>query len=157
MKDHLNIHLSRRRVLKGGSAAALALAGAALVPTTVKADAKAAEEAVMKAAGGKTPTEGRITIGAPQIAENGNTVPISVAVDSPMTASDYVKTVHVFADGNPSPQVAAFHFQPGSVANVSTRMRMAKTQNVIAVAEMSDGSVFTNKVQVKVTIGGCGG
>merc|ERR1712072_869364 len=100
---------------------------------------------------------GKITLEVPQIAENGNTVPISFSVDSPMTDSDYVKTVHLFADKTPRPEVAVLHLNPGSgKAVASTRMRMIKTQNVVAVAEMSDGAVFMAKAEVKVTIGGCG-
>ena len=75
-----------------------------------------------------------------------------------MTSSDYVKTLHVYAEGNPSPEVATFRFSPESgKARVSTRMRMRGSQNIIAVAEMSDGSVYMGKKAVKVTIGGCGG
>ena len=110
-----------------------------------------------KIAGNKTPTQGKIEITAPQIADNGNTVPFSVAIDSPMTAGNHVKSVHIFADGNPRPEVASFHFKPGSIAKVSTRMRMSKTQNIIAVAELNNGEIYSNKVKVKVTIGGCGG
>ena len=107
---------------------------------------------------GKTPQAGRITLELPQIAENGNTVPISVEVDSPMTEQDYCKAVHLFADKNPLPDVASINFTPVcGKAKASTRMRLAKTQNVVAVAEMSDGSVYTAKAEVKVTIGGCGG
>ena len=104
------------------------------------------------------PSEGRIELDLPQIAENGNTVPISIAIDSPMTEDDYVKTVHVFADGNPRPDVASFHFTPAcGTASCSTRIRLAKTQNIVAVAEMSNGDVYMAKSEVKVTIGGCGG
>ena len=85
-------------------------------------------------------------------------MPISVSVDSPMTDDSYVESVMILAEGNPNPDVATFHFTPASgVARASTRMRLAKTQNVIAVAKMNDGSVFTDTRNVKVTIGGCGG
>ncbi|MCB1460677.1 MAG: thiosulfate oxidation carrier protein SoxY, partial [Nitratireductor sp.] len=78
--------------------------------------------------------------------------------DSPMTAESYVESVVLYADGNPSPAVATFHFTPMSgEASATTRMRLAKTQNVVAVAKMNDGSVFMDTKQVKVTIGGCGG
>ena len=80
------------------------------------------------------------------------------SVESPMTKSNYVKSVYLFSDKNPGHKVAKFHFTPASgKASASTRMRMIKTQNVIAVAEMSDGSIYTGKKEVKVTIGGCGG
>ena len=75
-----------------------------------------------------------------------------------MTGDDYVASVLILADGNPNPDVATFHFTALSgAAEATTRMRLAKTQNVIAVAKMSDGSVFMDKKEVKVTIGGCGG
>ena len=75
-----------------------------------------------------------------------------------MTETDYVKAVHVFAEGNPTPDVATFRFSPASGrAIVSTRMRLAKTQDVVAVAEMNDGSMYIARQTIKVTIGGCGG
>jgi sulfur-oxidizing protein SoxY len=75
-----------------------------------------------------------------------------------MTDADFVKSVHVFADGNPLPGVASFHFSPAcGKASASTRMRLATTQNIVCVAEMSDGKLFMAKAEVKVTIGGCGG
>ena len=94
----------------------------------------------------------------PQIAENGNTVPLTIEIDSPMSDADHVKSVHIFAEGNPLPDVASIHFTPRcGVARASTRMRLAGTQNVVAVAELSDGRVVGAKTEVKVTIGGCGG
>lgn len=150
-------NVTRRHVLVlTGAAAAAAAAG--LLPTVAVADKAAVEEAIKKEIGDAATQSGRITLDLPQIAENGNTVPIGVEVDSPMTASDYVKSVHVFAEGNPNPNVASLHFTPSSgVAKASTRMRLLRTQNVVAVAEMSDGSVYLETVEVKVTIGGCGG
>ena len=95
---------------------------------------------------------------APEIAENGNSVPVTVEVDSPMTDGDYVASVTILADGNPNPEVATFHFTPLSgTAAATTRIRLAKTQNVVAIAKMSDGSTFSDRKEVKVTIGGCGG
>ena len=116
------------------------------------------DEAVAKFTGGKTPAAGRIKLDLPEIAENGNTVPMTVAVESPMTAQSHVTDVLIVADGNPRPGVVTFHFSPASgVAEAGTRIRLAQTQNVIAVAKMNDGSFFTTTKQVKVTIGGCGG
>ena len=150
--------LSRRDLIKLCGAGAFALVSTSLLPGLAHADAKAVSEAIKKLIGDKAMKEGRITLELPQIAENGNTVPIGFEVDSPMSNSDYVKSVHVFADKNPSPNVASFHFSPASgKAKANTRMRMIKTQNVVAVAQMSDGSVFMAKAPVKVTIGGCGG
>ena len=100
----------------------------------------------------------RKVLGLTAGAENGNTVPVSVNVESAMEGDDLVESIIIFADGNPSPAVATFHFtEMSGEALATTRMRLAKTQNVIAVAKMKDGSVFMDKKQVKVTIGGCGG
>ena len=142
-------------VLTGAAAAA---AGAGLLPGIAAADKAAADAAIKKIIGDANVQSGRITLELPQIAENGNTVPIGIEIDSPMSGSDYVKSVHIFAEGNPNPNVASLHFTPANgVAKASTRMRLLKTQDVTAVAEMSDGSVYRETVEVKVTIGGCGG
>ena len=149
--------VTRRHVLVLTGAAAAA-AGAGLLPGIALADKAAVDAAITKMVGDAKTLSGRITLDLPQIAENGNTVPIGVEVDSPMTGGDYVKSVHIFAEGNPNPEVASVHFTPANgVAKASTRMRLMKTQNVVAVAEMSDGSVYRETVEVKVTIGGCGG
>lgn len=151
------MHLTRRQALSlSAGAAALAVAG--LDATAAFADAAAADKSMMEFTGGKKPESGKISLDTPEIAENGNTVPISVRVDSPMTDKNYVQSVMLLADGNPNPGVITFHFTPMSgAAAATTRMRLAKTQNVIAIAKMSDGSVYMDKKQVKVTIGGCGG
>ncbi len=151
--------LSRREALLLAAGATMVAAGGVVLKSgTAHADPKMVDEAVMKLIGDTKPVDGKITLDLPQIAENGNTVPIGVSVESPMTDDNYVKAVHLFADGNPTPAVASLYFTPMSgKAEASTRMRMAGTQNVIAVAEMSDGKVFRASQEVKVTIGGCGG
>lgn len=122
------------------------------------ASAEDTEKAIMELAGGKMPEAGKVTLTAPEIAENGNTVPISVSVDSAMTDGDMVESVSIFAEGNPNPDVVTFNFTALSgAATATTRMRLAKTQNVIAVAKMADGTTYMDKKEVKVTIGGCGG
>ncbi len=148
--------LSRREVLATAGVAALVGVGAGPGPArAAPADARAALDALI---GGKKPQQGRVVIELPEIAENGNTVPLAVSVEGEMTASNYVKSIHVVAEENPLPHVASFHFTARSgKARVSTRMRLLKTQNVIAAAVMSDGSVYEASRQVKVTIGGCGG
>jgi sulfur-oxidizing protein SoxY len=85
-------------------------------------------------------------------------VPIEVSVASPMTEADHIKAIHVFADGNPQAEVVSFHFTPAcGRAAASTRIRLAKTQNVTALAETSDGSLYRTSREVRVTIGGCTG
>jgi sulfur-oxidizing protein SoxY len=117
-----------------------------------------AADAIAKFTGGKTAEKGKISIELPEIAENGNTVPLMVSVDAPMSADNYVSEVLVVSEGNPRPGVALFHFSPMSgKAVASTRIRLATTQNIVAVAKTSSGQYFTNQKLVKVTIGGCGG
>ncbi len=133
----------------------------ALTMMPMAADAAPSNDAVeliKKFTGGKEPVKGKISLDLPEIAENGNTVPLSLVVDSPMTPDNYVKEVLFVADGNPNAGVATLMFSPMSGrAEASVRIRLAQTQNVIAVAKMSDGSLFTEQKTVKVTIGGCGG
>ncbi len=151
------VNPGRRRVMiravQGG--AALMLAG--FVARNAHATPDSAGELLRSLAKG-SPKEGRVAITAPAIAENGNAVPVTVAVESPMTGADYVKAVHIVADGNPNPGVASFTFTPASGrAEVQIRVRMAQTQKILAVAEMHDGSLWSAAREVKVTIGGCGG
>jgi sulfur-oxidizing protein SoxY len=85
-------------------------------------------------------------------------VPINVDADSPMTDADYIRAIHIFAEGNPNPLVATFHFTPAcGRAATSIRIRLAQTQNVVAIAETSGGELRIAQGEVKVTIGGCGG
>jgi sulfur-oxidizing protein SoxY len=161
MSESEHTGLSRRRLLQAAGAGTVAMAGASLVPREAAAQAAkpgAHQELLNKLVNGKKAQAGKVTVRMPEIAENGNTVPITVSVDSPMTPQNYVKSVHVVADDNPNPEVMSVHFSPASgKAEISTRMRLAKTQNVIAYAELSDGSVWSGKAEAKVTIGGCGG
>lgn len=158
------VALSRRQLLTAtgtglvaaaGLSAGLSMVGAPR--SAAAADTASADEQIKTLSGGKA-TEGKVKVDGPEIAENGNTVPVTIEVDSPMTADNYVKAVHVFADGNPTPNVASFTFTPQSgKAFAKFRIRLAKTQNVKAVALMSDGSAFVGAKEIKVTIGGCGG
>ncbi len=150
--------IDRRAMLKSVGLGALALAGTAMGSHNALATPEEATKYLSGMTGGATAKEGKVTVKLPEIAENGSTVPITISVDSPMTDGDYVKTIHVVAEGNPSPEVVSFNLSPAmGKAEVSTRMRLGKTQNVRAVAIMSDGSVYSGTKQVKVTIGGCGG
>jgi sulfur-oxidizing protein SoxY len=145
----------REMLLLSAGGAALAIAGDATVASATPAEA--ATE-IAKFTGGKTAEKGKITIDLPEIAEDGNTVPLSVTVDSPMTADDHVTEILVVADGNPRPVFATFHLTAMSGRAVAaTRVRLASTENVIVVAKTSDGRFFTGQKPVKVTIGGCGG
>ena len=140
------MELTRRNMLAIGMAA-LGATGLSSVP----AFASLTDDEIAKFTGGAETGAGDLSISAPEIAENGNTVPISV--DAPGAVA-----VAMFADGNPVPNVATVKFGPLSASRAaSTRIRLAKTQNVVAVAQMEDGSFQMAKAEVKVTIGGCGG
>jgi sulfur-oxidizing protein SoxY len=139
----------------GAGGAALSVLGSS---GRAQASAKEAADQIAKFTGGKTAETGKISIELPEIAENGNTVPLSVSVDAPTTADNYVSDLMVVAEGNPNPGVATFHFSPMSgKAEASTRIRLAATQNIVVVAKTSKGEFFTAQKLVKVTIGGCGG
>lgn len=154
MHGSANIPTRRRFLAIVGAGAAVALSGAdeaGATPEQVAAEIK-------KLVGGKTPIEGKLKVDLPSIAENGLVVPLSFDVESPMTANDYIKAVHFFAEGNPLPQVATFRFTALSPkAAGSIRIRLAQSQNVVAIAETSTGEFYTARKEVKVTIGGCGG
>ena len=148
--------LSRREALVlGTSSAVLTVVGWS---AGVHADPLQAAEAIAKFTGGKTAQKGKIALDLPEIAENGSIVPLSVSVDAPMGADNYVSEVLVVAEKNPAPEVVKFNFTPMSgKAEVSTRIRLAESQTVTVVAKTSKGEFFTNQKLVKVTVGGCGG
>lgn len=150
------LNISRRAALAAGAGAVtLTIVG---WNDGAHAAAKEAADEVAKFTGGKEAIKGKITIELPEIAENGNTVPLTVSVDAPMTAENYVSDVLVVSEGNPNPGVITFHFTPLSgKAEAQTRIRLAATQNIVVVAKTSGGEFFTAQKQVKVTIGGCGG
>ncbi|WP_299706738.1 thiosulfate oxidation carrier protein SoxY [uncultured Tateyamaria sp.] len=140
------MELTRRKLLVLGSGA-VALSSLTGLP----AFASLADDAIAELTGGADLGEGAVTITAPEIAENGNTVPIEVSAPGAVA-------ITLYADGNPVPNVATFKFGPLSASrSASTRIRLATTQDVIAVAEMEDGSFQKASANVKVTIGGCGG
>jgi sulfur-oxidizing protein SoxY len=146
--------LSRRGALATGVGAFAAGLGSAAGPARAVNDY--ADE-VKKFTAGKTPVEGRLKLELPELAENGNTVPLSVAVDGPTGEGVHVEEILVLAPENPNARVIRFRFSPISVPEASTRIRLAATQDVIAVAKLSDGTFFSASRQIKVTIGGCGG
>lgn len=99
---------------------------------------------------------GKVKLEIPGLVENGNAVPISVSIESPMTATDFVKAIAVFNEKNPQPQVAMFHLGPrAGKAAVATRIRLATSQTITAVAQLSDGSFWTDNAEVVVTLAAC--
>src|SRR5262245_3760616 len=137
--------------LGAGIGTLLGLRGASADPSQASAE-------IAKFSSGRAATAGRITIDLPVIAENGNSVPLSVIVDSPMTDDDHVTEVLLIAERNPRPVIATFHFTPMmGRAEASTRIRLAATQTITVLAKTSRGGLLVDQRPVKVTIGGCGG
>jgi sulfur-oxidizing protein SoxY len=114
------------------------------------------QAAIKKVVGDAPLRKGRVTLGLPPMVENGNAVSVEVSVESPMTASDHVKAIHVFNEKNPQPYVLNVRLGPhAGKARVSTRIRLATTQQVIAIAEMSDGSFWSDAVDTFVALAAC--
>jgi sulfur-oxidizing protein SoxY len=168
MNEPRRVHTRRDLLIATGTCV---LAGATtnlVVKGPLRAQEKAPEPAVLpkeawetaikSVTGGAKVVEGRIAMEVPEIAENGNVVPFNVLVDSQMSLSENVRSLRMYSTGNPHPLIATFRFSPDSgKAAVSSRMRLAKSQDVIALAELNDGTFLTSRKTVKVTIGGCGG
>lgn len=148
--------LTRRTVI--GAAGALT-AGCLLARVTIRpANALPADmqSALMKLTGGAKVNQGRVKLEIPPLVENGNAVPCAVAVDSPMTPADHVRAIHVLNEKNPQPNVISAKLGPrAGRASISTRIRLSDTQNVLAIAEMSDGSFWSHQVEVIITLGAC--
>ncbi len=131
------------------------LASLALLPPAGATPA-ALRAAIAAFTGGAEPREGGMRLEVPELVENGNSVPVLVTVDSPMTEAAHVRRIAVFNEKNPQPQVAVFRLGPRSgLARVGTRMRMADSQRIVAVAELSDGSFRQHSVDVIVTLAAC--
>jgi|ERR1700749_881965 sulfur-oxidizing protein SoxY len=145
---------SRREILTG----AAAFAGGLLLVSIRPADATPAsmQAAIRNALGEVEIGRGKVSLDIAPLVENGNAVPIVVAVESPMTATNYVKAIHVFNEKNPQPNVISIHLGPrAGKASISTRIRLADSQRVVAIAQMSDGSVWSDEVNVIVTLAAC--
>ncbi|MFT3730932.1 MAG: thiosulfate oxidation carrier protein SoxY [Hyphomicrobium sp.] len=162
MNDRADISiLSRRTFIVAGAA------GAVLAPWAARADGGAAAEPFApsqefkddfaRIVGAATPVASKVSVDLPETADNGNFVPITISVDSPMTEADHVKAIYLLSTANPHAHVATFHLSPvNAIARVQSRMRLAKTQDVIVLAELSTGAFLISTTRVGVTIGGCG-
>ena len=116
----------------------------------------AMEDAIRALVGAATVQRGRVKLELPPIVENGNTVPLTVTVDSPMSEADHVTGIHIFNEKNPQPYVAGFDLGPRTgKAAVSTRIRLADSQQVVAIARLSDGSFWSDSADVIVTLAAC--
>ena len=114
------------------------------------------EAAIRAVVGEATLHQGKVTLDVPPLVENGNVVPLTVAVDSPMNSDDYVEAIHVFNEKNPQPHVISATLGPrAGKASLSTRIKLADAQRVVAVAKMNDGSFWSGEAHVIVTIAAC--
>jgi len=146
------LKITRRDVVIAGG---LAVAGAAALPAPATALGQM-DTAIRNALGEATIRKGRVTLDLPPLVENGNTVPMTVTVDSPMTEADHVKAIHVFNEKNPQANVVSMQLGPrAGKASVSTRIRLAGSQHLMAIAEMSDGTYWSDTQEVIVTLAAC--
>jgi sulfur-oxidizing protein SoxY len=144
--------MNRRAVIAAGAAGLVSVG----LPLTAMADIEDADAAVQRIFGNAPIKEGRVSVKLPPIAENGNSVAITVAADSPMTRADHVKRIAIISPRNPIAEVAVFKLGArAGKAEVSTRIRMAGTQKIRAVAEMSDGSLWQGSASTVVTLAAC--
>ena len=151
-----NISQYRRQWLKQAQGLGLIALGLLANPLTAFAKKQEADEAIKKIVGGATIQEGKVTLTIPPLVENGNLVVLKVSVDSSMTANDYVKTIHVIAEGNPLPNIFTVYLTPRSgTANITTRVRLADSQKVWAIAQMSNGSFWQGSAETLVTLSAC--
>lgn len=150
------VYHRRRRWLKQVQGLGLLAIATCLTPLKAFAKKEDADEAIKKIIGGAPIKDGKVTLTIPPLVENGNLVVLKVSVDSPMTANDYVKTIHVIAEANPSPNIFTVYLTPRSgTANVTTRVRLADSQRVWAIAQMSNGSFWRGSAQTLVTLSAC--
>jgi sulfur-oxidizing protein SoxY len=148
---------TRRRFLMTVAALAGGV-GLGLPPAAEPAAATPAsmKEAIRKVVGEASVRKGKVKLDLPPLVENGNAVALTVSVDSPMTAADHVKAIHVFNEKNPQPNVASIRLGPrAGRATVATRIRLADSQTVVAIAQMSDDSFWSDEVDVVVTLAAC--
>ena len=147
---------TRRQFLGlAGSAAAL---GAVPIVTLRPAEATPAmQAAAIRNVVGEAPVQtGKVKLEIPPLVENGNTVPMTVSVSNPMTSDDYVRSIHVFNEKNPQPNIGNFYLGPrAGRAQISTRIRLADSQKIVAIAHLSDGSFWSPSVDVVVTLAAC--
>jgi sulfur-oxidizing protein SoxY len=147
---------TRRRFLGlAGSAATISV-----IPIVSLRPAEATPEtmaaAIRTVVGGAAVQTGKVKLDIPPLVENGNTVPMIVSVTSPMTPTDYVKSIHVFNEKNPQPNIGNFYLGPqAGRAQIATRIRLADSQKIIAIARLSDGSLWSASVDVVVTLAAC--
>jgi sulfur-oxidizing protein SoxY len=141
--------MMQRRTVLLSSLASVVVRPAVATPAT--------QAAAMRAfTGGRPPRDGRVKLDIAELIDNGNVVPVRVDVESPMTSADHVQRIALFTERNPAPEVLVFHLGPHNAsAQVATRMRLATSQTITAIALMSDGSLWQHQVEVIVTLAAC--
>jgi sulfur-oxidizing protein SoxY len=150
----MTMTMTRRQAL----VVTLGISAAAMARMPAYASTEEAEAVVSAFTGGAEPQAGRIVLTVPDVADNGNAVPVSFEVESTMEDDDLVESVIIVADGNPRPEVATFHFTGlSAAAAATTRIRLAQSQTLTAVAKMADGSFIVDRRDISVTVGGCTG
>ena len=160
LNDYLMRRESRRQFLAVAGGLTAAVATATLAPTAraqmIRTPLNNMPEVIRRLVGTAVINKGKVKLGLPPLVENGHLVPLTVNVESPMTEADHVKAIHVFTERNPLPEMVTFRFGPrAGRANVATRVRLADTQNVIAIAEMNDGSFWSDTAFLIVTLAAC--
>jgi sulfur-oxidizing protein SoxY len=132
-------------------------AGAGILSlSAARATPQAMQDAIRKIVGEAALRPGKVTLDVPPLVENGNTVPLTVSVDSPMTAADHVRAIHIVNEKNPQPHVISVTLGPrAGRASLSARIKLADSQQVMALAEMSDGSFWSGSADVIVTLAAC--
>jgi sulfur-oxidizing protein SoxY len=140
-------------VASGGLVGGLGMAG---VPARAHASPAAASEAIRKVVGDAPVRPGKVKLTVPPLIDNGNSVALNVVVESPMTQADHVKAIHVFAEKNPQPYIVSAYLGPrAGRATLATRVRLADTMKVVAIAALSDGSYWSDTAEVIVTLSAC--
>ena len=154
---HASHGLHRHNASRRQALGALLAGASLLVVRPAKATPDELTAALRETFGARPITPGRVELTLPRLAENGNVVPVTISVDSPMTQQDYVKTIHLFASENHLPRMLEVQLGPyNGKAVVSTRVRLARSQQVTAVAVMSDGTLWSAAAQVEVVTSECG-
>jgi len=148
---------SRRRFLGlAGSTAVIGALPVAITVRPVEATPEMMATAIRAVTGGANVQTGKVKLDIPPLVENGNSVPMTVSVTSPMTPTDYVKSIHVFNEKNPQPNMGNFYLNPRTGRpQISTRVRLADSQKITAIAKLSDGSFWSTTADVVVTLAAC--
>ena len=153
---NLSKTINRRQWLASIEKMGLLALGAWFSPMTVFAKKEEADSVIQAITGGAVIKDGRVTLVIPPLVENGNLVVLKVSVESPMTENNYVKVIHVIAEGNPLPNIFTAYLTPRSgTAVITTRVRLADSQRVWAIAQMNDGSFWQGYAETLVTLSAC--